>query len=146
MPISGDLLSSAMAGIAFVGCALGSVAPTPAPGGRRREVVVNGKRIKTVDVHAHCIVPAAAAVINHPLESPGLLMADTSTRIAAMDAQGIDVEALSINPYWYRADRDAAAQLIKIQNEALVEFCAASPDRFVAFATAALQHLSLIHI
>ena len=105
--------------------------------------MVNGKRIKTIDVHAHCIVPAAAAVINHPLEAPGLLMHDTSTRIAAMDAQGIDVEALSINPYWYRADRDAAAELIKMQNETLVEFCAASPDRFVAFATAALQHPDL---
>ena len=49
----------------------------------------------------------------------------------------------SINPYWYRAPRDAAAELIKIQNETLVEFCAASPDRFVAFATAALQHPEL---
>src|ERR1700722_715166 len=142
MPISGDLLANALAGIAFIGCALSA---TPAPGsqpraqGRRREVVVNGKRVKTVDVHAHCIVPDAAAVINHPLESPGLMMADTSTRIAAMDAQGIDVEALSINPYWYRAERDAAAQLIKVQNETLVEFCAASPDRFVAFATAAFH-------
>ena len=68
---------------------------------------MNGKRVKTVDVHAHCIVPPAAAIINHPLEAPGLLMHDTSTRIAAMDAQGIDVEALSINPYWYRAERDA---------------------------------------
>src|SRR3984885_6170647 len=142
MPISGDLLTSAMAGIAFIGCALSA---TPAPGsppqaqGRRREVVVNGKRVKTIDVHAHCIVPAAAALVNHPLEAPALMMHDTSTRIAAMDAQGIDVEALSINPYWYRAQRDVAAQLIKVQNETLVEFCAASPDRFVAFATAALQ-------
>jgi len=70
MPISGDFLSSAMAGIAFIGCALSA---TPAPGsppqaqGRRREVVVNGKRVKTIDVHAHCIVPAAAALVNHPL-------------------------------------------------------------------------------
>ena len=103
--------------------------------GRRREVVVNGKRVKTVDVHAHSIVPAAAALINHPLEAPGLLWSNVSDRIAAMDAQGIDVEALSINPYWYRAERDAAAELIKIQNETLVEFCAANPDRFVAFAT-----------
>ena len=69
--------------------------------GRRREVVVNGKRVKTIDVHAHCCVPKAMAVVNHPLEAPGLLMDDTSTRIAAMDSQGIDVEALSINPYWY---------------------------------------------
>ena len=28
---------------------------------------------RTVDVHAHCIVPDAAKVINHPLEAPGLL-------------------------------------------------------------------------
>ena len=141
MPLSGDLLNTAMASIAFVGCALGSVAPVPPPTAatRRREVVVAGRRVKTIDIHAHCIVPAAAAVINHPLEAPGLLMNDTSVRLAAMDAQGIDVEALSINPFWYRAERDAAAELIRLQNEALVQFCAASPDRFVAFATAALQ-------
>jgi aminocarboxymuconate-semialdehyde decarboxylase len=145
MPITGDLLTNTLAALAFIPCAMTSVAPKPTsqPQSRRREVVVNGKRIKTIDVHAHCIVPAAAAVINHPLEAPGLLMHDTSTRISAMDAQGIDVEALSINPYWYRADRDAAAKLIKLQNEALVEFCAANPDRFVAFATAALQHPDL---
>ena len=57
--------------------------------------------------------------------------------------RGIDVEALSINPYWYRAGRDVAAELIKVQNETLVEFCAANPDRFVGFATAALQHPEL---
>jgi len=110
---------------------------------RRREVVVAGKRVKTVDIHAHCCVPKAMAVINHPLEAPSLLMEDTSTRLAAMDAQGIDVECLSINPYWYRAGKDESAELIRLQNEALVEFCAAQPDRFVAFATAALQHPEL---
>ena len=114
MPMTGDLLTSALAAIAFIPCAMASVAPAPNTHSRRREVVVNGWRVKTVDVHAHCIVPAAAALINHPLEAPGLLMHDTSTRIAAMDAQGIDVEALSINPYWYRAPRDAAAELIKV--------------------------------
>src|SRR6185437_2154957 len=150
MSITGGLITGALASIAFIGCGMTSATPAPGtstPGTpaqpRRRETVINGKRIKTIDVHAHCIVPPAAAVINHPLESPGLLMHDTSTRIAAMDAQGIDVEALSINPYWYRADRDAAEKLIKVQNETLVEFCAAHPDRFVAFATAALQHPDL---
>ena len=150
MALGGDLVpSSPASGIAFTGCAMQSAAPAQAsqPHGhahaRRREVVVNGKRVKTIDVHAHCAVPAAMALIKHPLEAPGLLMTDTSVRIAAMDAQGIDVEALSINPYWYRAERDAAAQLIKVQNETLVEFCAANPDRFVAFATAALQHPDL---
>jgi aminocarboxymuconate-semialdehyde decarboxylase len=146
MVSTSDLLTNAISALAFIPCAMtAATAPpdTPKPQGRRREVAINGKRVKTIDIHAHCIVPAAAALIDHPLEAPGLLMADTSTRIAAMDAQGIDVEALSINPFWYRAERDVAAALIKKQNETLVEFCAANPDRFVAFATAALQHPDL---
>jgi aminocarboxymuconate-semialdehyde decarboxylase len=148
MPISGELIVGALAGLAFVGCSLSGTS-TPQTGGaaprtgRRREVVVNGKRVKTIDVHAHTIVPEAAAVINHPLEAPGLLWSNVSDRIQEMDLEGIDVEALSINPYWYRAERDAATELIKIQNEKLAEFCAAMPDRFVAFATAALQHPQL---
>src|SRR5262249_26113156 len=64
-------------------------------------------------------------------------------RLAAMDEQGIDVEALSINPYWYKTDRDLAAQVIKIQNEKLAAACAAHPERFVAFASVALQHPDL---
>src|SRR6266699_4931602 len=148
MAMGGELLSSALAGISFIGCAMTAAASAgggqgQSQPGRRREVVVNGKRVKTVDVHAHCIVPEAAAVINHPLEAPGLLWANLADRIQEMDAEGIDVEALSINPYWYRAERDAAAELIKIQNEKLAEFCAATPDRFVAFATVALQHPQL---
>jgi len=67
MPISGELIAGAMAGLAFVGCSLGGATPAPGPG-RRREVVVNGKRVKTVDIHAHCIVPEAATVISHPLD------------------------------------------------------------------------------
>ena len=144
MSVSADILATALT---FVGCAIGSTTAVPPPTAtsRRRDVVVNGKRIKTIDIHAHCIVPQAAAVIDHPLEAPGLMMRDAalSTRLAAMDAQGIDVEALSINPFWYRASKDAAAELIKIQNETLVEFCAANPERFVGFATAALQHPEL---
>jgi len=135
--------------ISFVGCEISAGASASSGGGsgahahRRREVVVNGKRVKTVDVHAHCIVPDAAKLINHPLEAPALLWSNVGDRLAAMDAQGIDVEALSINPYWYRAERDAVAELIKVQNEALVAFCASHPDRFVAFATAALQYPDL---
>ena len=143
MAITGDLVATALSAIAFIPCAMASASSTPTPVARRRETVVNGKRVKTVDVHAHCIVPAAAAVINHPLEAPGLLMDDTNTRIAAMDAQGIDVEVLSINPYWYRAPHDAAAELIKIQNETLAQYCAANRERFAGFATAALQHPEL---
>jgi aminocarboxymuconate-semialdehyde decarboxylase len=127
--------------IAFVGCGSAGAA-SPQPQVRRREVVVSGRRVKTVDVHAHCAVPEAMALMGRAVE-PALLMAQPVDRIRAMDEQGIDVEALSINPYWYEADRDLARELIRIQNEKLAEACAANPDRFVAFASVALQHPDL---
>jgi aminocarboxymuconate-semialdehyde decarboxylase len=111
--------------------------------GRRRAVVVNGRRVKTVDIHAHCSVPEAMALMGRAVSPATLLMADPGARIRAMDAQGIDVEALSINPYWYTADRELARELIRIQNETLAEICAATPERFVAFASVALQHPDL---
>ena len=116
-----------------------AAAGAPAP--RRREVVVSGRRVKTIDVHAHCAFPDVHALMGLKLEQTSLIMAED--RIRAMDAQGIDMEALSVNPYWYRAERDVSAALIKLQNEKLAELCASQPDRFVAFATAALQHPDL---
>jgi aminocarboxymuconate-semialdehyde decarboxylase len=56
-----------------------------------------------------------------------------------MDEQGIDMEALSINPTWYRAERSVAERVVSIQNERLAEYCKAYPERFVAFASVALQ-------
>jgi aminocarboxymuconate-semialdehyde decarboxylase len=106
-------------------------------------VVVSGRRVKTVDVHAHCSVPEAMALMGLDVSPPALLMANAADRIRAMDEQGIDVEALSINAYWYGADRDVARELIRIQNEKLAEACAANPERFVAFASVALQHPDL---
>jgi len=134
--------AGAMAGIAFVGCGLADAASAQAQT-RRREVVVNGRRVKTVDVHAHCSVPEAMALMSLKVAPETLLMSKASDRIRAMDEQGIDVEALSINPYWYKADRDLARQVIRVQNEKLAEACAANPDRFVAFASVALQHPDL---
>ena len=133
--------------LVFVGCEQPSAspgyAPAPAAGpSRRREVVVSGRRVKTVDIHAHCGVPEAMALMGLPI-APSLLMSQPADRLRAMDEQGIDVEALSINPFWYPADRDVAKKLIQIQNEKLAEACAAMPDRFVAFATVALQHPDL---
>jgi aminocarboxymuconate-semialdehyde decarboxylase len=139
--------AGALAGLVFVGCQLMTAAPALAQA-RRRETVVNGKRVKTVDVHAHCAVPEALALMNLKLAGPSLRpdldMATTvSGRLRAMDEQGIDVQALSINPNWYKLDRDLAKEVIRIQNEKLAEACAANPERFVAFASVALQHPEL---
>src|SRR5213083_2510863 len=108
---------------------------------RRRQVVVAGRRVKTIDVHAHCVIPEAYALLGLKVDDhrgPGIDEVGPR-RIREMDAQGIDMEALSINPRWYRTERDVVTQVIKIQNQRLAEFCGKYPDRFVAFASVALQ-------
>jgi aminocarboxymuconate-semialdehyde decarboxylase len=61
-------------------------------------------------------------------------------RLAKMDEMGIDVQAVSINAFWYSADRDLASRLIDFQNEKLAAMVkATNPGRFVAFASVALQ-------
>jgi predicted TIM-barrel fold metal-dependent hydrolase len=135
-----------LAGLAFVGCDLLASRPAAAQG--RRQTIVSGKRVKVIDVHAHCAVPEALALmglkIGGPQLRPDLQMATTApARMAIMDAQGIDMQVLSINPNWYHLERDLAEKVIQVQNEKLAEACAAHADRFVAFASVALQHPDL---
>jgi aminocarboxymuconate-semialdehyde decarboxylase len=132
-----------VAGAVFVGCDVLSARSGHTQGApaNRRNAVVNGRRVKTVDVHAHCAFPEAMALMGMKPKPANLVVAED--RIRTMDEQGVDIEALSINPYWYTADRDVAQAVIKMQNEKLAALCAAQPDRFVAFATMALQHPDL---
>ena len=127
-------------GIAFVGCSLLRSARAQ-PGGIHRQVLVSGKQVKTIDVHAHVAIPEAMALMGMKVAPQSLVMGEE--RIRAMDEQGIDMAALSINPFWYKAERDVAESLIRLQNEKLAELCASKPDRFVGFATVALQHPDL---
>jgi aminocarboxymuconate-semialdehyde decarboxylase len=110
----------------------------PAAGAARREVRVGGRRVKVIDGHAHCAIPEAAPP---GAGANGLVM--SPERLAQLDADGIDVQVLSINPFWYATDRDAVRRLIDLQNERLAALCAAHPDRFVALATVALQYPDL---
>src|SRR3984957_7065503 len=115
--------------------------------GLRRRIEIDGKPVRVVDVHCHCVIPAALPVVagtalekhfratlDSPLNNPPM-----EKRISTMDAQGIDVEAMSINEFWYGADRGLAQQLIDVQNEELAKTCKASDGRLVAFASVALQ-------
>lgn len=119
----------------------GSGTGAAAPAARRREVSVGGRRVKTIDVHCHCVIPESLALLGLKVEAqrgPGIAEVG-ERRIREMDEMGVDVEVLSINPNWYRADRDTAAEVVRINNERLAEFSATYPDRITAFASVALQ-------
>jgi aminocarboxymuconate-semialdehyde decarboxylase len=142
------LAAGALGGIAFVGCDLLGHGNHAHAQPKRRETVVGGKRVRVIDVHAHAVVPEALGLMGLKMDNgsfrPDLHMGSTvDKRLAIMDAQGIDMQALSINPFWYKAERDVSGKLIQIQNEKLAEAVAAHPDRFVAFASVALQHPDL---
>jgi len=129
-----------MASVFLVGGPLGAMQGRTTS--TRRQVSVGGRRVKVVDVHSHCAIPGAMEMLGQTTPSNIPLVIGTD-RLRQMDEQGIDVEVLSINPFWYAAGRDAAQRLIKMQNEKLAEFCAAHGDRFAGLATVALQHPDL---
>ena len=138
-------IAGAGAGMLFCGAGLSGFQA----GARRRQVMVGGRRVRTVDVHAHTFVPAVAEVVKGtPLEaavtaSLGGALVIGEERLRQMDQQGIDVEVLSINPWWYSADRDLSRRIVDVQNQGLARICTAQPDRFVALATVAIQHPDL---
>ena len=88
---------------------------------------------------APCSAPMPRAVQLPPVKGAEEAFIEIDKRLKAMDAQAVDMEVLSINPFWYGRDRDLAAQIVKIQNEKLAELCASKPDRFAAFASLTLQ-------
>ena len=134
-------------GIFFCGCGLLRSVHAQESTRHKLPVMVNGKRVKTIDVHAHCNFHEAGALLGDeghrrqvgPINRAEETFIDLKQRLAAMDAQAVDVEILSINPFWYDKERDLAAQIVKIQNEKLAEFCASHSDRFAAFASLTLQ-------
>jgi len=135
-----------LGGLCFVGCSL--LGPPAARAQGRRIVKVGGKRVKVIDVHAHAAVAETLELAGLKL-GVGLLRQDLGVpetvdqRLTAMDAQGIDVESLSINPFWYGAERGVAEKICQIQNERLAELCGKHPERFVAYASVALQYPDL---
>jgi aminocarboxymuconate-semialdehyde decarboxylase len=144
------LKGSGAAGIAFCSCAMLDAARAQQPEARRLPVVVNGRRVKTIDVHSHCLFHEAVDLMGE--EARGVIPPTKGAqqhfivieeRLKGMDAMAIDMEVLSINPFWYRMDRDTAAQIVNVQNERLADLCASRPDRFAAFASLTLQYPDL---
>ena len=143
--------AGASAGLCFCGCPWAPMAGAAEPAGKgtRRQVVVGGRRIRTVDIHAHVNIinvletfkeyrtqldnPTAGTEAEWSMETP-------AARLAQMDEQGIDIQAVGINPFWYRADQDLARRIVQMQNEKIAALCAAHPDRFVGMGSVALQY------
>jgi aminocarboxymuconate-semialdehyde decarboxylase len=111
----------------------------------RRQVTIGGRRVKVIDIHCHCVIPEAAEVVkNTPLAKAGGGGGGNQVlgpqRLALMDKTGVDVQALTINGFWwYEADRDLAQKIVQAQNEGLAKWVKTHPDRFVAMASVALQ-------
>ena len=137
--------AAGVAGLWFARCGVAAASAQSARGSAgapRRVVSIRGRRVRTVDVHAHCVVPEALRLLGKSVnraEQLPLTGQPLAERLAAMDGQGIDTAILSIVPNWDAAPRDLAARVIDLQNEQLAAACAARPERFAALASVAMQ-------
>ncbi|MCX5129437.1 amidohydrolase family protein [Streptomyces sp. NBC_00347] len=121
----------------------------------------------TVDVHAHVLLPQIEALVdglpghaeakalearrngpdalkvNGPMIGERIArLTDPAVRLAAMDAQGVDVQLVSPSPshYHYWADEETAERVYRLANEATAAHCSAAPDRLRGLGLVPLQH------
>ncbi|MFC8420344.1 amidohydrolase family protein [Streptomyces sp. NPDC057236] len=121
----------------------------------------------TIDVHAHVLLPevealvaglpghARAKVLDARRNGPAALavngpmvrervpeLTDPTVRLAAMDAQGVDVQLVSPSPshYHYWADEETARKVYLLANESTAAHCRAAPDRLRGLGLVPLQH------
>jgi predicted TIM-barrel fold metal-dependent hydrolase len=137
-------------GIVFCSCGLLDAARAQPSAPRHLPVMIKGKRIKTIDVHTHCyfheslnLLGDEADKVLPPVKGVPEHFIVIEKRLKDMDAMGIDMQVLSINPFWYGKERDLAAEIVTVQNEKLAELCASKPDRFTAFASLTLKYPDL---
>jgi aminocarboxymuconate-semialdehyde decarboxylase len=123
-----------------------------------------------VDAHTHLSVPPAAALAKphfRPEFEPRSLYSsdetqrynaeyrtsplntaqfeDAEQRMADMDAQGVDVQVLSVPPaeYFYWLPETEALRANRIQHERFAEVVAKWPNRFAAVANVPMDHPAL---
>jgi aminocarboxymuconate-semialdehyde decarboxylase len=121
-----------------------------------------------VDVHSHLMVPESAELARphlDPKNEPRTFFSssttkelndefyelardkytDPETRLADMDAMGVDVQLVSLTPfhYFYWADADLASKLASLQNQRIAEVVSSRPERFVGVGTLPLGHPGL---
>src|SRR5262245_43996898 len=112
------------------------------PAGPRKQISIGGKRVTVIDVHSHCTVDGVAEVVKGtPFERQAGGRALGADRIALIDSEGIDIQVLTINGYWWWEvqDRALAGRIVRAQNEGLAKWVSDHKDRFVALTSVSLQ-------
>ncbi|HVA35647.1 MAG TPA: amidohydrolase family protein [Stellaceae bacterium] len=121
-------------------------------------------RQPTVDIHCHVFTPEAAALVKDVVRPQndsysffqsaaskqtdlkqaaaiGPKLTSIEERLKTMDAEGIDIQAISTAPiqYYYWADGTLALRTSRLINDNIAHICAANPERFVGLATVPMQ-------
>src|SRR3954468_17880998 len=122
----------------------------------------------TIDIHAHIVVPQAAALAKPHMDFSriplahfadaatkevnagqdqdlGSIMTTIDRRLFDLDKMGIDIQVVAPAPMqcYYAIDTKIAEQAHRIVNDGMVEYCARKPDRFVGLGTVTLQEPEL---
>ena len=115
------------AGLVFVGCGIADAAQARPAGASsttpRRPVVIKGRRITTVDMHAHCAVPKATELLRRPAANQGTddpLMLDgqaLAQRLAVMERSG-STSQFSASTELADVSRDLATDVIRVRTKA----------------------------
>lgn len=131
-------------------------------------IIVRKKgRHLAVDIHAHLNVAAAETTLRQampdlpkglPYSCPasdavnarmfaaiGPKLNGVEARLAEMDQQGVDVQALSPNPgqYYYFTQPEMGRDLACTINDGVAEAVASAPDRLVGIGTVPLQNVEM---
>src|SRR5580658_2469622 len=122
----------------------------------------------TIDVHAHIVVPQAAALAQPHIDISRLPLAHFSDaaskeinaqqekdirevgtsidrRLRDLDNMGIDIQVVAPAPpqCYYSVDPKIAEQAHLLANDGVAEYCARKPDRFVGLGVVTLQEPEL---
>ena len=113
----------------------------------------------TIDIHAHVGVPAAAEIVRPHLDLATVPLAHyadaatkalnlaqetdivarrpLATRIADLDAMGLDMQAVLPPPpqCYYTVPLDIAVKATRVLNDGIAEYCGQRPDRFVGLGS-----------
>jgi len=122
----------------------------------RRQITVGGRRVRTIDMHAHVFIQEAWPLVKD-LPQVDRSMANLGNsamavdpggldrRFREMDRQGIDVHVISVHPsqFLYFTEPELASRIVKMQNERIAGLCAMYKDRFVGFGNLSLQQPDL---